>query len=241
MKFIRRLLLFILVIILIVGSVLYLNGNKLYKEKIAETSLENKVSSVREDSNFVKLSSLPSYYENAVVSVEDRRFYSHGTIDFIALARATFSNIKQKDFKEGGSTITQQTAKNLYLMEERDISNRKVSEFLIGRDLEKKYNKDEILELYVNTIYFGDGYYGIQEAAKGYFNKDAKDLTLYEATMLAGVPNAPSLYAPTVNFDLTKSRQKKVVSSMVETGSLSQEEANKLYDQIDTTTHFTVK
>ena len=241
MKFIRRLLLFIFVIILIVGSVLYLNGNELYKEKIAETSLENKVSSIREDPNFVKLSSLPSYYENAVVSVEDRRFYSHGTIDFIALARATFSNIKQKDFKEGGSTITQQTAKNLYLMEEKDVSNRKVSEFLIGRDLEKKYNKDEILELYVNTIYFGDGYYGIQEAAKGYFNKDAKDLTLYEATMLAGVPNAPSLYAPTVNFDLTKSRQKKVVSSMVETETLSQEEANKLYDQIDTTTHFIVK
>ena len=237
MKFIRRLLLFILVIILIVGSVLYLNGNKLYKEKIAETSLENKVTSVREDSNFVKLNSLPSYYKDAVISVEDRRFYSHGTIDFIALARATFSNIKQKDFKEGGSTITQQTAKNLYLMEERDVSNRKVSEFLIGRDLEKKYNKDEILELYVNTIYFGDGYYGIQEAAKGYFNKDAKDLTLYEATMLAGIPNAPSLYAPTSNFHLTKSRQKKVISSMVEAEKLSQEEANKLYTQIDSATY----
>lgn len=237
MKFIRRLLLFILVIIIIVGSVLYLNGNKLYKEKLSEISLENKVSSVREDSNFVKLSSLPTYYKDAVVSVEDRRFYSHGTIDFIALARATFSNIKQKDFKEGGSTITQQTAKNLYLIEEKDVANRKVAEFLIGRDLEKKYNKDEILELYVNTIYFGDGYYGIQEASKGYFGKDAKDLTLYEATMLAGVPNAPSLYAPTVNFHLTQSRQKKVVSSMVETGTLSQEEADKLYTQIDSSTY----
>lgn len=237
MKFIRRLLLFILVIIIIIGSVLYLNGNKLYKEKLSEISLENKVYSVREDSNFVKLSSLPIYYKDAVVSVEDRRFYSHGTIDFIALARATFSNIKQKDFKEGGSTITQQTAKNLYLIKEKDVSNRKVAEFLIGRDLEKKYNKDEILELYVNTIYFGDGYYGIQEASKGYFNKDAKDLTLYEATMLAGVPNAPSLYAPTVNFHLTQSRQKKVVSSMVETGTLSQEEADKLYTQIDSSTY----
>lgn len=237
MKFIRRLLLFILVIIIIIGSVLYLNGNKLYKEKLSEISLENKVYSVREDSNFVKLSSLPIYYKDAVVSVEDRRFYSHGTIDFIALARATFSNIKQKDFKEGGSTITQQTAKNLYLIEEKDVSNRKVAEFLIGRDLEKKYNKDEILELYVNTIYFGDGYYGIQEASKGYFGKDAKDLTLYEATMLAGVPNAPSLYAPTVNFHLTQSRQKKVVSSMVETGTLSQEEADKLYTQIDSSTY----
>lgn len=237
MKFIRRLLLFILVIIIIIGSVLYLNGNKLYKEKLSEISLENKVSSVRENSNFIKLNSLPTYYKDAVVSVEDRRFYSHGTIDFIALARATFSNIKQKDFKEGGSTITQQTAKNLYLIKEKDVSNRKVAEFLIGRDLEKKYNKDEILELYVNTIYFGDGYYGIQEASKGYFNKDANDLTLYEATMLAGVPNAPSLYAPTVNFHLTQSRQKKVVSSMVETGTLSQEEADKLYTQIDSSTY----
>lgn len=237
MKFIRRLLLFILVIIIIVGSVLYLNGNKLYKEKLSEISLENKVSSVRENSNFIKLNSLPTYYKDAVVSVEDRRFYSHGTIDFIALARAIFSNIKQKDFKEGGSTITQQTAKNLYLIKEKDVSNRKVAEFLIGRDLEKKYNKDEILELYVNTIYFGDGYYGIQEASKGYFNKDAKDLTLYEATMLAGVPNAPSLYAPTINFHLTQSRQKKVVSSMVETGTLSQEEADKLYTQIDSSTY----
>ena len=237
MKFIRRLLLFILVIIIIIGSVLYLNGNKLYKEKLSEISLENKVSSVRENSNFIKLNSLPTYYKDAVVSVEDRRFYSHGTIDFIALARATFSNIKQKDFKEGGSTITQQTAKNLYLIKEKDVSNRKVAEFLIGRDLEKKYNKDEILELYVNTIYFGDGYYGIQEASKGYFNKDAKDLTLYEATMIAGVPNAPSLYAPTINFHLTQSRQKKVVSSMVETGILSQEEADKLYTQIDSSTY----
>ena len=237
MKFIRRLLLFILVIIIIIGSVLYLNGNKLYKEKLSEISLENKVSSVRENSNFIELISLPTYYKDAVVSVEDRRFFSHGTIDFIALARATFSNIKQKDFKEGGSTITQQTAKNLYLIKEKDVSNRKVAEFLIGRDLEKKYNKDEILELYVNTIYFGDGYYGIQEASKGYFNKDAKDLTLYEATMLAGVPNAPSLYAPTINFHLTQSRQKKVVSSMVETGILSQEEADKLYTQIDSSTY----
>lgn len=237
MKFIRRLLLFILVIIIIIGSVLYLNGNKLYKEKLSEISLENKVSSVRENSNFIKLNSLPTYYKDAVVSVEDRRFYSHGTIDFIALARATFSNIKQKDFKEGGSTITQQTAKNLYLIKEKDVSNRKVAEFLIGRDLEKKYNKDEILELYVNTIYFGDGYYGIQEASKGYFNKDAKDLTLYEATMLASVPNAPSLYAPTINFHLTQSRQKKVVSSMVETGTLSQEEADKLYTQINSSTY----
>ena len=187
MKFIRRLLLFILVIIIIIGSVLYLNGNKLYKEKLSEISLENKVSSVRENSNFIKLNSLPTYYKDAVVSVEDRRFYSHGTIDFIALARATFSNIKQKDFKEGGSTITQQTAKNLYLIKEKDVSNRKVAEFLIGRDLEKKYNKDEILELYVNTIYFGDGYYGIQEASKGYSANGINSIWVYPICLTYGI------------------------------------------------------
>ena len=237
MKFIRRLLLFLLIIIIIVCSVFYMNGKKLYDSKLSSISLEDKISSIKSDESFVSLKALPDYYKNAVIAVEDHRYYNHGAIDPIALARAIVSNIKQKEFKEGGSTITQQTAKNLYLIKEKDVSNRKVAEFLIGRDLEKNYNKDEILELYVNTIYFGDGYYGIQEASKGYFNKDAKDLTLYEATMLAGVPNAPSLYAPTINFHLTQSRQKKVVSSMVETGTLSQEEADKLYTQIDSSTY----
>lgn len=102
--------------------------------------------------------------------------------------------------------------------------------------MEKAYSKDEILEIYINTIYFGDGYYGIKEACNGYFKKDPKDMTLYEATMLAGIPNAPSVYAPTVNFNLTKSRQKKVVSSMVENGDLYEDEANTLYEEIDSAT-----
>ena len=102
--------------------------------------------------------------------------------------------------------------------------------------MEKAYSKDEILEIYINTIYFGDGYYGIKEACNGYFKKDPKDMTLYEATMLAGIPNAPSVYAPTVNFNLTKSRQKKVVSSMVENGDLYEDEANALYKEIDSAT-----
>ena len=95
-------------------------------------------------------------------------------------------------------------------------------------DLEKNYSKDEILELYINTIYFGEGYYGIKEASEGYYKKEPKDLTLYEATMLAGVPNAPSVYAPTINPDLAQSRQGKVIRSMVKYGYLSQEEADKI-------------
>ena len=103
--------------------------------------------------------------------------------------------------------------------------------------MEKKYSKDEILELYVNTIYFGDGYYGIKEACEGYLSKEPKDMALYDATMLAGIPNAPSVYAPTANFNLTQSRQKKVVSSMVEYNYLSEDEANVLYNQIENGTY----
>ena len=95
-------------------------------------------------------------------------------------------------------------------------------------DLEKNYSKDGILELYINTIYFGDGYYGIKEACNGYLNIDPSEMTLYDCTMMAGIPNAPSVYSPSVNPDLTKSRQKKVIADMVSYGYLSQEEADKI-------------
>lgn len=237
MKFIRRLLLLILVIIIIVGSVFYMNGKKLYDEKLSEISLDKKIESIKSDENFVSLSSLPKYYKDAVIAVEDHRYYKHGAIDIIALARATVSNVKQKGFNEGGSTITQQTAKNLYFISEDDVVSRKVAEAILSFELQRKYSKDDILELYVNTIYFGDGYYGIKEACEGYLNKEPKDMTLYDATMLAGVPNAPSVYAPTVNFDLTQSRQKKVVSSMLEYGYISQNEADTLLTEIKNATY----
>lgn len=237
MKFIRRLLLLILLIIIIVGSVFYMNGKKLYDEKLSEISLDKKIESIKSDENFVSLSSLPKYYKDAVIAVEDHRYYKHGAIDIIALARATVSNVKQKGFNEGGSTITQQTAKNLYFISEDDVVSRKVAEAILSFELQRKYSKDDILELYVNTIYFGDGYYGIKEACEGYLNKEPKDMTLYDATMLAGVPNAPSVYAPTVNFDLTQSRQKKVVSSMLEYKYISQSEADDLLAEIKNATY----
>lgn len=226
MKFIRRLLLLVLIVLIVFCGVAYVNGNKLYTETIAKESLEQKIKSVKADKNFVSINNVPKYYTNAIVAVEDHRFYKHGAVDIISIGRAIVSNIKQKDFKEGGSTITQQTAKNLYFISENDAISRKVAEVLVGIDLEKKYSKDEILELYFNTIYFGDGYYGIKEACNGYLNKEPKDMTLSEATMLAGVPNAPSAYAPTANIELTQSRQKKVISSMIEYGYLTQEEAD---------------
>lgn len=237
MKIFRKIILIFLVVVIVVVGTCYINGKKLYDAKLSEISLDDKIESIRTDDNFVSIGDLPEYYKNAVVSVEDHRYYSHGAIDVIALGRAFVSNIKQKDFKEGGSTITQQTAKNMYFITEDDVVSRKVAEAILSFELEHKYSKDEILELYINTIYFGEGYYGIKEACEGYLKKSPKDMTIYDATMLAGIPNAPSVYAPTVNFNLTQSRQKKVVSSMVEYNYLSEDEANVLYNQIENGTY----
>ena len=231
MKFIKKLLLIILVIVIIVGSIIFLNGYKLYKTTLDNLSLSDKIAQIKNDENYVYISDVPDYYTNAIIAVEDHRFKNHGAIDIIAILRATVSNIQAKEFNEGGSTITQQVAKNLYFISEDDVISRKIAEALVAFDLEKNYSKDNILEFYINTIYFGEGYYGIKEASNGYYKKEPKDMNLDEATMLAGVPNAPSVYAPTINPDLAKSRQNKVIRSMVEYGYLSQEEANKVLNK----------
>lgn len=228
MKIFKRILLILLLIILIVGSVIFFNGYKLYKSALGEMSLSSKIAEIKSKDTYVSIQDVPNYYSNAIIAVEDHRFKNHGPIDVIAIARAIITNIQAKDFNEGGSTITQQVAKNLYFITEDDVISRKIAEILVAIDLEKEYSKDDILEFYMNTIYFGEGYYGIREASNGYYKKEPKDLNLYEATMLAGVPNAPSVYAPTVNPSLAKSRQKKVIRSMVEYCYLSQEEANQI-------------
>lgn len=228
MKFVRRLLFLILIIVIAVSSFIIYNGYNMYKTAITEISLDKKVSNIRNDVNFVSINDVPKYYTDAIIAVEDHRFKEHGAIDIISIGRALVSNIQAKELNEGGSTITQQVAKNLYFITEKNFVYRKIAEVFLAFDLENNYSKDEILELYFNTIYFGEGYYGVKEAAKGYYEKEPKDLSLYEATLLAGVPNAPSVYAPTINPDLAKSRQGKVVRSMVEYGYLSQDEADKL-------------
>lgn len=231
-KWILRILLFLLCAIMIVGGIFVFNGYQMYKDALDTISLSDKVAQVQEDDTYLKLEELPADYKNAVVSVEDRRYYNHGAIDIIGITRALVTNIKNMEFLEGASTITQQVAKNLYFIStEENAALRKVAEIFMAYDLEKNYDKDIILELYVNTIYFGDGYYGIQEACQGYLNKDAKDMTLFESTMMAGIPNAPSAYAPTVNLELTFSRQGKVISTMVENEYISQEEADRLIEE----------
>lgn len=228
MKWIKRIILLLIVIVIIVGTIFILNGKKMYDDAIRQTSLSDTVNRIQNDKNYVELENLPKDYINAVIAVEDHRFREHGAIDIIAIGRAIWTNVSHFELREGGSTITQQVAKNLFFISETDAITRKIAEIFAAIDLEKNYSKDDILELYVNTIYFGDGYYGIKEACNGYLDIEPSEMTLYDCTMMAGIPNAPSVYAPTANPELTRSRQRKVISDMVEYGYLSQEEADEL-------------
>lgn len=225
MKFIRKLLFAIFLLIIIIYSIFFLIGHSYYSKALKEKPLISRVDEITQRENFVKFEDMSSYYRNAVISVEDHRFYDHGPVDFIAIARAVFTNVKNGELQEGGSTITQQVAKNVIFSQEQSWL-RKLGEIFAAYDLEKNYTKNEIFELYVNTSYFGDGYYGIYDASYGYYKKSPRDLNLDEASMLAGVPNAPSVYAPTVNPDLAKKRQYHVLNTMLEYGYITKDEAS---------------
>ena len=227
MKLFTKLFIIILVLILVLGTICFIIGYSTYSKALEEKPLISRMDEIENNEHFVPFDELSKNYLNAVVPVEDHRFYEHGPIDLIAIARAIWVNISNFELREGGSTITQQLAKNVVLSQE-ETASRKLGEIICAFDIEKNYSKDEILTLYVNTCYFGEGYYGIYEASKGYYNKEPKDLNLDEASMLAGVPNAPSVYAPTVNPDLAKKRQEHVLDKMVEYGYISQEEANSI-------------
>lgn len=161
--------------------------------------------------------------KDAIVAIEDDDFYRHHGIDFIGIARATFKNVMAGKIIEGGSTITQQTVKNLYLSNERTY-DRKIKEALLTFQLERKYTKEEILEMYLNQIYFGHGAYGIEVAALTYFNKHAKELNLAESAMIAGIPKSPTRYSPYNNFDLAKKRQAVILNRMFELGLITKTE-----------------
>lgn len=198
-----------------------------YDKSMSEKSLEERVKEIQESEYFTPLSELPDYYINAVIAIEDHRFYTHSGVDLIATSRAFVDNILSFKIKGGGSSISQQVTKNLCFTQEKKLT-RKVAELFAVYELEKNYEKDEILELYINNMYFGNGYYNIHDAAYGYYDKAPKDLTLYEATLLAGVPNAPSVYAPTVNMTLAEQRQSQVLDAMVKYHKLSKEEADSI-------------
>jgi monofunctional glycosyltransferase len=227
MKILKKLFIFVLILLLLAATFIFLIGYGYYSKTLHEKSLTERVEEVTSQEHFVSFEQLPENYIHAVIAVEDHRYYNHGPVDFIGIARALYTNIRDGEFDEGGSTITQQVAKNVIFNQDKTLI-RKVGEVFGAYDLEKNYSKNEILALYVNSNYFGDGYYGIYEASMGYYQKEPKDLNLDEASMLAGIPNAPSVYSPTVNPKLAKERQAHVLNAMVEYNYITQEEANKI-------------
>lgn len=226
-KIILRLIIIVLLCVIALAVVFLGAGYSMYSKAIKNESIDDKISEIKSNENYTKIDDVSEMYKNAVVAVEDHRFYSHCGIDIWAIMRAMARNVKYKELLEGGSTITQQLAKNTYFTQNKEIT-RKVAEGFMALSYEKKLEKDEILELYINTSYFGDGYYDIKEASLGYFGKLPNEVNDYEATMLAGVPNAPSVYAPTVNFKLASERQTQVLNKMVEYGYIADEKKNEI-------------
>ena len=232
MKKFLKILMILLLIGLSIALLIIGNGYTMYKEAIENEPLEEKIAEIRSKESYTEFSELPQMYVNAVISVEDKRFFKHGGIDIIAIGRAAINDIKAMSYVEGGSTITQQLAKNMYFTQEK-IMERKIAEVFMAWEIEANYSKEDIFELYVNSIYFGDGYYTVKEACEGYFNKEVSEMTDYECIMLAGIPNAPSVYAPTVNPELAKQRQRQVMDKMIENGYLTEEEANEILKQAE--------
>ena len=204
---------FIMVFLIIISTMFIGVGCGVYKSIIDETSIESKIEEVKENSNYTELDNIDKTFLDAIVAIEDHRFYKHGAMDLVSIARALITNLENGQILEGGSTITQQVAKNIFLTNEQSF-DRKIKEICIAQKLENKYTKEEILELYVNVIYFGDGYIGIKEACNGYFNKEPNELSDNEATLLAGLPQAPSLYALNNNYDYAVERQKQVIEAL---------------------------
>ena len=175
----------------------------------------------------IQTKELPSHLIHAVLATEDRKFYDHHGIDIIGISRAFATNILAGRIKQGGSTITQQAAKNLFLSRERSIK-RKIQELLLAFWLEHKFTKDQILTLYLNRVYFGSGTYGIEAASRRYYDCSAKDLSLYQSAVLAGLLKAPSRYNPVRSADAADKRAEQVLQNMVNAGYLTKKEAKNV-------------
>jgi penicillin-binding protein 1A len=170
----------------------------------------------------VALKELPPYLPRAFLAIEDRRFYQHFGIDVIGVARAVVANLMRRGVSQGGSTVTQQLAKNLFLTQERTFE-RKLQELVLSFWLERKFSKDQILELYLNRVYFGAGAYGVEAAVQRYFGKSARAATLSEAALLAGLVKSPSKLAPTRNPEGAAQRAQLVLAAMQDAGLASPE------------------
>ena len=199
-----------------------LQGSKVYDdndELLTELHVERRI--------FVPLAHIPQSLRDAVIATEDRRFYSHFGVDPIGIARAVYQNYRRGRIVEGGSTITQQLTKVLFLTPDKSLE-RKMKEAALAFELERRYPKDRILEMYLNQVYFGNGAYGVEAASRTYFGKSVTEIGLREAALLAGLPRAPTTYSPFDHPDAAKRRREVVLRRLVEYGALKDPDAKKL-------------
>ena len=220
-------LLFLILIALAAGMFWGLQGYLSHQKAVKEKPLAQTVEEIRSGTQWVSLEQVPELYQKAVLAVEDHRYYEHHGIDWISTARAVVHDIRVRKPEQGGSTITQQLVKNMYYDQNKTLA-RKAAEAWTALYVERQLSKKEILELYINTVYFGDGYYGLKAASLGYFGKEPQELTDSEAVLLAGIPNAPSAYAPSRHAELAQQREKQVLAAMVKYGYLEQSETDGL-------------
>ncbi len=185
--------------------------------------VEETVTSLRSDPDWVTLQKIPDHTRKALLAIEDHDFYKHGALDITGIARAAFANLKAGEVQQGGSTLTQQMVKNVFLSSEQTFT-RKAEEAILATRVEQKYSKDEILEIYFNTTYFGAGAYGIRDAAKKYFGKEPAKLTLPESAMLAAMPYAPSALNPYENPTGCAKRVRLVLKEMLKYGYIGNTE-----------------
>lgn len=215
----------------ILGSVgLGVWGYAEYKNVIGQKPIEPLVAAYRDQKHYTQYADLPKTFVDAVIATEDARYWSrHTTLDFEALGRAMFRNLKNWRLVEGGSTIPQQIAKNLYYNENTSII-RKISEWFIANDLLKTYNKNDLFALYANMNYYGDGFNGIYSASMGYFKKKPSQLSDGQASLLAGIPQAPAVYQLSTNFKGAKKRQFHVLERMKAEGYLDENAVFRIYN-----------
>lgn len=222
MKWIKRLCSFLILVIVILSGVLCVKGYIDYREALDKKSVEKMAEEIESIDNYTTIDELPQDYINAVLAVEDKRFYSHSGVDLSATCRALINDIKAGSYVEGGSTITQQLAKNQYFTQDKTLM-RKVAEMFMAWKIESVLEKDKILELYVNSIFFGNGYYCVADASQAYFGKLPSQMDFDECTLLAGIPNAPTNYNPIASPELARERQAQVIEKMENAGYISAE------------------
>lgn len=227
LRMVRNLILLVFTICLCAVLALVYMGWRMYTQALEAMPLDQKVKQVQSQESYTSFEELPETYVDAVIAAEDHRFYEHNGVDVIALGRALINDIKSMSFVEGGSTITQQLAKNLYFTQEKELT-RKIAEVFMAFHLEANYSKKELLELYVNSIYFGNGCYDVASATRSYFGIEPSQMDENQCTLLAGIPNAPSVYDLTQNPDLAAQRQRQVLHLMVKYEYLTATEASTI-------------